>query len=76
MESTTRVTHKKRPSGLFGFSIVWLGQIVSVLASSMTGFGMTLWIYKQTESATAMAGMRNPSATVNTPPPALRRSLM
>ena len=43
---------------MFGFVIVWLGQIISVLASSMTGFGMTLWIYKQTESATAMAGMQ------------------
>ena len=27
----------KRPSGMFGFTIVWLGQIISVLASSMTG---------------------------------------
>ncbi|MFA5874775.1 MAG: MFS transporter [Anaerolineales bacterium] len=50
--------HPKRPAGMFGFVIVWLGQIISVLASSMTGFGMTLWIYKQTESATAMAGMQ------------------
>ncbi|HCC79297.1 MAG: macrolide transporter [Chloroflexi bacterium GWB2_49_20] len=41
-----------------GFMIVWLGQIISVLASSMTGFGMTLWMYKQTGSATAMAGMQ------------------
>jgi len=39
---------------MFGFTIVWLGQIVSVLASSMTGFGLSLWMYKQTESATAM----------------------
>jgi MFS family permease len=43
---------------MVGFSIVWLGQIISVLASSMTGFGMTLWMYKQTGSATAMAGMQ------------------
>lgn len=48
----------KRLSGMLGFSIVWIGQIVSVLASSMTGFGMTLWMYKQTESATAMAFMQ------------------
>jgi MFS family permease len=52
------MTDSKRPTGMFGFSIVWLGQIVSVLASSMTGFGMTLWMYKQTESATAMAMMQ------------------
>lgn len=49
---------QKRPSGLFGFSIVWLGQIISVLASMMTNFGMTLWMYKQTESATAMGLMQ------------------
>jgi MFS family permease len=41
-----------------GFSIVWVGQIISVLASMMTNFGMTLWMYKQTESATAMAFMQ------------------
>jgi MFS family permease len=43
---------------MFGFSIVWIGQIISVLASSMTGFGMTLWMYQQTESATAMGLMQ------------------
>jgi MFS family permease len=45
-------------SGMKGFSIIWVGQVVSVLASMMTGFGMTLWMYKQTESATAMAFMQ------------------
>jgi len=49
---------QKLLSGMKGFSIVWVGQIISVLASSMTGFGMTLWMYKQTESATAMALMQ------------------
>lgn len=48
----------KRLTGMKGFSLVWIGQIISVLASSMTGFGMTLWMYKQTESATAMALMQ------------------
>ena len=49
---------KNRPTGMTGFIIVWLGQIVSVLASGMTGFGMTLWMYQQTESATAMGLMQ------------------
>jgi MFS family permease len=44
----------KRPSGMFGFSIVWLGQIISVLASGMTGFAMTIYMYQQTKSAFAM----------------------
>lgn len=44
----------KRPSGMFGFSIVWLGQIISVLAGGMTAFSMTIYMYQQTKSATAM----------------------
>jgi DHA3 family macrolide efflux protein-like MFS transporter len=52
------MSESKRLSGIHGFTIVWIGQIISVLASSMTGFGMTLWMYKQTESATAMAFMQ------------------
>src|SRR5512136_157841 len=48
----------KRPTGMFGFTIVWLGQIISVMASSMTGFGLTIWMYMQTESATAMGLMQ------------------
>jgi len=43
---------------MFGFTIVWLGQIISVLASSMTGFGLSLWMYKQTESAFKMGLMQ------------------
>ncbi|MGH2523999.1 MAG: MFS transporter, partial [Anaerolineales bacterium] len=47
-----------RPSGMFGFTLVWLGQLVSVLATNMTQFGLTLWVYQQTESATALALMQ------------------
>lgn len=49
---------RRQPGGMVGFVIVWLGQIVSVLASSMTGFGLTIWMYQQTESATAMGLMQ------------------
>ena len=51
-------TQNKLPQGMFAFTIVWLGQIISVLASSMTGFGMTIWMYQKTESATAMGLMQ------------------
>jgi DHA3 family macrolide efflux protein-like MFS transporter len=40
---------------MFGFSIVWLGQLVSVAGSGMTRFALTLWVYEQTGSATALA---------------------
>ncbi len=46
---------KRRPAGMFGFSIVWLGQLVSVSGSGMTRFALTLWVYEQTGSATALA---------------------
>ncbi|MFN2146519.1 MAG: MFS transporter [Anaerolineales bacterium] len=49
---------KPRLGGMKGFIVVWLGQIVSVLASGMTQFALTLWIYDQTKSAMAFAGMQ------------------
>lgn len=48
----------KQPSGMFGFTIVWLGQIVSVLASAMSQFGLTIWMYEKTQSATALGLMQ------------------
>jgi MFS family permease len=46
---------KHRLGGMPGFTIVWIGQIVSVLASGMTTFALTIYMYQQTHSATAMA---------------------
>lgn len=50
MQNSTR-----RPSGILGFTLVWLGQIVSVLATNMTGFGITIWVFEKTHSATALS---------------------
>src|SRR5512136_193304 len=44
-----------RPTGMFGFTIVWIGQIISLLGTSMTGFAMTIWAYQKTNAATALA---------------------
>ena len=44
-----------QPTGMRGFTIVWIGQIVSLLGTSMTGFAMTIWAYEKTGSATALA---------------------
>lgn len=54
----TAPTATRRPTGMRAFVIVWLGQIVSVLASSMSQFGLSIWMYQQTESATAMGLMQ------------------
>jgi MFS family permease len=38
-----------------GFSVVWLGQVVSVLGTGMTQFGLTIWAWQVTGQATALA---------------------
>ncbi|MEE8637384.1 MAG: MFS transporter [Dehalococcoidia bacterium] len=45
----------RRPSGMFGFSIVWLGQLVSMTGSGMTRFALTIWVWQETGEATALA---------------------
>ncbi len=39
---------------MIGFTFVWIGQLVSVLASSATSFALTIWAYQTTGSATAL----------------------
>lgn len=51
-------THSKRPAGMFAFLIIWLGQIVSVLASGMSQFALTIFMYEKTNSATALGLMQ------------------
>lgn len=47
-----------RPTGMFGFTLVWLGQIISVLATNMTAFALTIWVFEETGSATALGLMQ------------------
>ena len=47
-----------RPAGMTAFVVIWIGQIISMLASAMSQFGLSIWMYKQTESATAMGLMQ------------------
>jgi MFS transporter, DHA3 family, macrolide efflux protein len=44
----------ERPAvrGVWIFSIIWLGQLVSVLGSALTGFALSIWVYQRTGSAT------------------------
>jgi MFS transporter, DHA3 family, macrolide efflux protein len=37
------------------FIILWLGQILSTIGSSMTYFAITLWVWQQSQSVTAIA---------------------
>ena len=45
----------KRPSGMTGFSIVWIGQVVSLVGTAMTQFALTIWAFEQTGRATDLA---------------------
>jgi len=47
-----------RPAGMSGFTLVWLGQIVSVLATAMSGFALSIWVFEKTGSATALGLMQ------------------
>lgn len=46
---------KRQFSGMLGFVAFWLGQVVSLLGTAMSGFGLTIWAYELTGSATALA---------------------
>jgi MFS family permease len=37
------------------FVVIWIGQVFSLLGTSMSGFGLTVWAYELTGSATALA---------------------
>ncbi|WP_135228871.1 MFS transporter [Deinococcus fonticola] len=44
-------------TGLRGYTVIWAGQLVGVLGSSITRFAIPLWVWQETHSATAMAYM-------------------
>ncbi|MFO7585811.1 MAG: MFS transporter [Anaerolineales bacterium] len=51
-----QTSHK--PTGMLAFIIILVGQLFSVLASSMSHFALTIWMYQQTESAFALGLMQ------------------
>lgn len=38
-----------------GFTIIWIGQVISLLGTAMTGFALTIWAWQITQQATALA---------------------
>jgi len=47
----------ERPAvrGIWIFSVVWLGQLVSLVGSGVTSFALSIWVYQRTGSATQFA---------------------
>ncbi len=50
MAAQTKLLH-----GMKGFLLVWITQVVSILTSSMSSFALSIWVYQQTGSATALS---------------------
>jgi len=44
----------RRPQGMRGFFTIWLGQMVSGIASSITAVALPIWIFSITESGAAV----------------------
>jgi MFS family permease len=58
----TEEAHVQRPeqgdrSGWRTFLIVWSGQLISLVGSSLTWFGLSVWIFLETGSVTALSMM-------------------
>lgn len=43
------------PRSMHAFYIIWLGQLISIIGSGLTSFGLAVWIYDQTGQATPFA---------------------
>ncbi|HTX89876.1 MAG TPA: MFS transporter [Anaerolineales bacterium] len=49
----------RRPSGMTGLMIVLAGQAISILASNMTSFALSIWVFQKTSSATDLGVMQS-----------------
>ena len=45
----------KSLTGMRAFWVVWIGQLVSLVSTSMVNFGLTIWAFEETGLATALA---------------------
>ncbi len=49
------MSEQTRPTGMRAFTIIWIGQVISLLGTAMTNFGLTIWAYEETGQATTLA---------------------
>jgi DHA3 family macrolide efflux protein-like MFS transporter len=45
---------RTRLTGMIGFTIIWIGQMFSLLGTSMTAFAITIWAWEVTQEVTAL----------------------
>lgn len=44
----------QRPKGMTAFTLVWLGQVASMLGTAMSGFGLLIWVWERSQQATTV----------------------
>jgi DHA3 family macrolide efflux protein-like MFS transporter len=49
------VEQKPMPGGIRAFFTIWIGQLVSLIGSQLTGFALGVWVYDQTRSVLMLA---------------------
>ena len=49
------MTNQTTSYGLRSFFIIWIGQLVSLVGSQLTGFALGVWVYDQTHSVMLLA---------------------
>jgi len=49
------MTTSSPPSGMKAFTVVWIGQVISLLGTGMTVFAITIWAFQETGRATDLA---------------------
>ena len=48
------MTSPPRLAGMRGFSVIWIGQLVSFLGTGMTNFALSFYLFDRTSQATAL----------------------
>ncbi len=49
------MSRRAGPEGFGAFLLIWFGQSVSLLGSSLTGFALGVWVYQRAGSVTQFA---------------------
>ena len=49
------MTDQTPSHSLRSFLIIWIGQLVSLVGSQLTGFALGVWVYDQTHSVMLLA---------------------
>ncbi len=50
-----RTMTSNHPRGMMAFSLVWFGQLLSLIGTGMTSFALALWAWRETGAATSLA---------------------